>query len=186
MPMSSIAARFGSVAFAAALLALPGNASAGFNVFDFSCGSTPGSVNVDVRGLGSTDVCVSGTATLDLNCACVNNSGSCPQATNKASFSTTLNSNTTLQPKNGRVNETDLAVLSLSASDKSCSEPAQCGTGQKVKLISFTTEDSEPTFTLTQGACGSGAATLAGPINCGPASGQPFPGKNDSCLALFP
>jgi hypothetical protein len=168
-------------------LALPGNASAqAINVFKFECGSTLGSVNVDVRGLGSTDVCVTGTATLDLNCACVNNGGSCPQATNKASFSTDLNSNATLQPKNGRVNATNLSVLSLSASDTLCTAPAQCGSGQTVKLISFATEDEEPTFTLTQGACGSGGATLAGPINCGPTSQVVFGGKKNSCEALFP
>jgi hypothetical protein len=175
-----------AIALAIGGLALPGNAWAGFVVKDFSCGSTLGSVNVDVSGLGTTDVCVSGTATLTLDCACVNNSGSCPQATNKATFSTTVNSNTSLQPKNGRVNQTDLAVLSLSASDNLCSEPAQCGTGQKVKLIEFTTADDEPTFTLTAGACGSGGATLHEPINCGPAGMTVFGGKNGSCSALFP
>ena len=97
------AAWFGGVAFAAALLALPGNASAGFNVADFSCGSTPFSVNVDVRGLGSTDVCVTSSATVDLSCACVNHSGSCPQAANKATAAIDIQSAATIEPKNGRV-----------------------------------------------------------------------------------
>src|SRR5262249_48058192 len=152
----------------------------------FSCGSTLGTVDVDVSGLGSTDLCVSGIAHLTLNCACVNNSGSCPQATNKATFSITKDQNSTLQSKNGRVNVTDSPVLSLRASDSLCSAPAQCGSGQKVRLISFEAADSEPTFTLTEGACGSGGATL-GTISCGPGAPVPvFGGKNGSCSALFP
>jgi hypothetical protein len=183
--MSSVtrAAWFGGVAFAAALLALPGNASAGFNVADFSCGSTPFSVNVDVKGLGNTDVCVTSVATVDLSCACVNNSGSCPQAANKATTPTTFKSSATLEPKNGRVHTT--VNLPISLNDASCTAPEGCGAGQTVKLIEFTTEDSQPTFTLSAGPCDSTGATLAGPLNCGPTAAQPFPGKGDSCLALF-
>src|SRR5262249_4818842 len=85
-------------------LALPGNAlGQAVNVADFSCGTTPFSVNVDVKGLGNIDVCVTSTATVNLSCACVNNSGSCPQAANKATTPTTFKSSATLQPKNGRV-----------------------------------------------------------------------------------
>jgi hypothetical protein len=182
----SRAARLMTAAVALAIggLALPGNASAGFNVADFSCGSTPFSVNVDVRGLGSTDVCVTSSATVDLSCACVNKSGSCPQAANKATTPTTIQSAATIEPKNGRVHTT--VNLPFSPTDASCTAPEGCGSGQTVKLIEFTTQDSQPTFTLFQGPCGSTTGTLAGPLNCGPTSAQPFPGKSGSCLALFP
>jgi hypothetical protein len=166
-------------------LALPGNASAqAINVFKFECGSTPGTVNVDVRGLGNTDVCVSGTATVDLSCACVGGGGNCPTDAKKQTIPTTVASDTTLQPQNGRVNKTDLSVLSLSFSDADCTAP-QCGSGQTTKLIEWTTEDDEPTFTLTEGACGSGGRTLAGPISCGSVGATTFAGKHGSCAALF-
>ena len=186
MPKTRRAAVAAAVALAVGVLALPGNASAqgAANVADFSCGTSPFSVNVDVRGLGSTDVCVTSTATVDLSCACVNNSGSCPQAANKATTPTTFKSSATVEPKNGRVHTT--VNLPISLNDQSCTAPEGCGSGQTVKLIEFTTQDSQPTFTLFQGPCGSTTGTLAGPLNCGPTSAQPFPGKSGSCLALFP
>ena len=174
-----------AVALAIGGLALPGNASAqAINVHDFSCGSTPFSVNVDVRGLGTTDVCVTSFARVDLSCACVNNSGSCPQAANKATAALTVKNEATIEPKNGRVHTT--VNLPISVNDASCTAPTGCGSGQSVKLIEFTTEDEQPTFTLLLGSCDSPSATLAGPINCGPTAGQPYPGKGGSCLALFP
>src|SRR5262249_14948019 len=165
-------------------LALPGNAlGQAVNVADFSCGPTPFSVNVDVKGLGTIDVCVTSTATVNLSCACVSHSGSCPQAANKATIPTTFKSSATLQPKNGRVNTT--VSLPISLNDQSCTAPEGCGSGQTVKLIAFTTQDSQPIFTLAQGSCESPGPTLQ-TIECGPTSGQPFPGKGGSCLALFP
>jgi len=175
-----------AVALAIGGLALPGNALAQGstpNVADFSCGTTPFSVNVDVRGLGTTDVCVTSTATVNLSCACVNKSGSCPQAANKATFAQTVKSEATIEPKNGRVHTT--VNLPISVNDQSCSAPEGCGSGQTVKLVEFATEDSQPTFTLATGSCESPGPTLSS-INCGPTSGQPFPGKGGSCLALFP
>jgi hypothetical protein len=184
--MSLERAKRAAVAAAAVLAftAFSGDARAAFNVKDFSCGTTPFSVNVDVSGLGSTDVCVTSVATVDLSCACVNNSGSCPQAANKATTPTTIQSAATIEPKNGRVHTT--VNLPFSPTDASCTAPEGCGSGQTVKLIEFTTQDSQPTFTLFQGPCGSTTGTLAGPLNCGPTSAQPFPGKSGSCLALFP
>jgi hypothetical protein len=173
-----------TVALAIGGLALPGNAlGQSVNVADFSCGTTPFSVNVDVKGLGTIDVCVTSTATVNLSCACANKSGSCPQAANKATAPTTFKSSVTLQPKNGRVKTT--VNLPISLNDDSCTAPEGCGSGQTVKLIEFKTEDDQPTFTLATGACGSGGPILR-TINCGPTAGQPFPGKNGSCLALFP
>jgi hypothetical protein len=184
MSISRAARLTAAVALVIGGLALPGNALAQgtVNVVDFSCGTTPFSVNVDVRGLGGTDVCVTSTATVDLSCACVNNSGSCPQAANKATTPTTFKSSATLEPKNGRVHTT--VNLPIAVNDQSCTAPEGCGSGQTVKLIEFATEDSQPTFTLATGSCESPGPTLR-TINCGPTSGQPFPGKGDSCLALF-
>ena len=104
--MSLERAKWAAVAAAAVLaiggLALPGNASAqAINVADFSCGTTPFSVNVDVKGLGTTDVCVTSTATVDLSCACVNHSGSCPQAANKATTPTTFKSSARAEERSG-------------------------------------------------------------------------------------
>jgi hypothetical protein len=87
------------------------------------------------------------------------------------------------QPKNGRVHTT--VNLPISLNDQSCTEPEGCGSGQTVKLIEFTTVDSQPTFTLATGSCASPGPTLS-TIDCGPTAGQPFPGKGGSCLALFP
>src|SRR5215831_9924413 len=109
---------------AAAVLAFTaflGGARAADNVKDFSCGTTPFSVNVDVSGLGSTDVCVTSSATVDLSCACVNHSGSCPQAANKATTPTTIQSAATIEPKNGRVHTT--VNLPFSPTDASCTAP---------------------------------------------------------------
>jgi hypothetical protein len=69
--------------------------------------------------------------------------------------------------------------------DQSCTAPEGCGSGQTVKLIEFTTQDSQPIFTLATGSCESPGPTLD-TIECGPTGGQPFPGKGGSCLALFP
>src|SRR5262245_50152451 len=103
-------------------LALPGNAlGQAVNVADFSCGTTPFSVNVDVRGLGTVDVCVTSTATANLSCACVSKSGNCPQAANKATFPTTFKSSATIEPKNGRVHTT--VNLPISVNDQSCTAP---------------------------------------------------------------
>jgi hypothetical protein len=82
--------------------------------------------------------------------------------------------------------------LPISVNNASCTEPSGCGAGQNVKLIEYTTEDSEPTFTLctTTAAVGQpctceGATPLATPQSCGPTSATTFPGKSNSCLALF-
>ena len=67
-----------TVLVGAAGVALPGNAWAGaFNVFDFSC-TAPLGVKADVRGVGNTNLCVTGTATVDLSCACVGGGDNCP------------------------------------------------------------------------------------------------------------
>ena len=49
----------------------------GFNVFTFECADSF-EVDVDIRGLGNTNICVTGTATLNEDCACVGGGGNCP------------------------------------------------------------------------------------------------------------
>ncbi|MGH6841954.1 MAG: hypothetical protein ACREDV_07675 [Methylocella sp.] len=72
-----------ALALAGAWVAYPGNAWAqAFNVKDFSCKS-PFSVNVDVAGLGTKNLCVTGSATVDLSCACVGGGGNCPSDAKK-------------------------------------------------------------------------------------------------------
>ena len=163
-----------------------------FHVNNFSCTTTPLGVHVDVGGVGNTNLCVTGSATVDLNCACVGGGGNCPTDAKKQTIPTTTSTSQTLQPRNGRV-VADV-TLPLSLTDASCTAP-QCGSGQTTKLISFTTEDSEPIFTVciagppsSTGACtcDGAAGGLPETINCGPESGVVFPGKHNSCSSLFP
>lgn len=162
-----------------------------FHVNNLSCTTTPLGVHVDVGGVGNTNLCVTGSATVDLNCACVSGSGSCPSNTAKQTTPTTTSTAQMLQPTNGRV-VADV-TLPLSLTDASCTAP-QCGSGQTTKLISFSTEDSQPTFTVCiagppgpNGACtcDGAAGDLPDTINCGPESGTIFPGKHNSCSSLF-
>jgi len=191
----SRAARLMTAAVALAIggLALPGNASAGFVVKDFSCTTTPLGVNVDVSGLGNTNLCVTGFATVDLSCACVGGGGNCPTDAKKQTIPTTTSSSQSFEPKNGRVVTT--VTLPISLTDAACTAP-QCGQGQTTKLIEFATRDAEPTFSVctTTAAPGTSCTCEGAPtagdlpetINCGPESKIVFPGKHDSCLSLFP
>jgi hypothetical protein len=182
--------------FALALLALgtwvalPGSALAqGFNVKNFSCsGASPFSVNVDVSGLGNTNLCVTGSAVVDLSCACVGGGGNCTSDAKKATTPITTSVGQSFQAKNGRVVTT--VTLPISLTDASCTEP-QCGSGQTTKLIKFATEGTDPTFTVctttaapgTSCSCTEGAALDT--IACGPAGATIFAGKKNSCSKLF-
>lgn len=179
-----------ALAIVGAGLALPGNAWAAFNIKDFLCGSTAFTVNVDVSGLGNTNLCVVGKATVNLSCACVGGGGNCPTDAKKQTTPMTVTTDQKLEPKNGRVTAT--VSLPISLTDSACTAPV-CGSGQTTKLIKYTTADSQPTFTvctLAPGAdCTSTSCTSANTldsINCGPASATVFPGKHNSCSALFP
>jgi hypothetical protein len=56
-----------ALAAAGAGVSLPGNAWAqSFHVNDFSCLTTGLGVHVDVGGVGNTNLCVTGSATVDL------------------------------------------------------------------------------------------------------------------------
>lgn len=173
-----------------AWMALPDNAWAqGFNVKNFSCGSpNPFSVNVDVSGLGHTNLCVTGSAVVDLSCACVGGGGNCTSDAKKATTPITTTTGQSFEAKNGRVVTT--VTLPISLTDASCTEP-QCGSGQTTRLIKFQTEGTDPTFSVctTTAApgtsCSCTASTALDTIACGPTGAIIFAGKKNSCSKLF-
>src|SRR5216683_2025035 len=163
------------------------------NEKDFSCTTTPFGVNVDFAGLGHTNLCITGSATLSLSCACVGGGGNCTSDAKKAGGTTTLSSGQTFQSKNGRVMTT--FFLTPAPSDADCTGPdvgLQCGGGQDAKLIKFSTQDNQPTFSVctTTAApgttCTCDSTNTVDTISCGPLSATPFPGKHNSCSSLFP
>jgi hypothetical protein len=161
-------------------------AEAAFNVFTFACDSS-GDIKVDVRGLGNTNVCVDGSVHVEEDCACVNNSGSCPQATNKQSTDTTTDVSTVLQPKNGRVNTTVLSGVVVS--NTCITPPSQCGSGQTARPIN---QLVEATWTLCTTTASPGepcscpqTGNLATTSGEGCTTSTHFESKNDSCDALF-
>ena len=185
--------------FAAVGIALPAvlgmvtftsTADAGFNVHTFTC-TSGGDIRVDVRGLGNTNVCVDANIHVAEDCACVNNSGSCPQATNKQSTDTDIETSFVLQPRNGRVNTT--LDSGIGGSSSCIAPPAQCGTGQTPKPIN---QSVVGTFTLC-----TTSAQVGDPCSCPTNENDPaflasasgggctttahFESKNDSCDALF-
>jgi len=168
----------------------PGDARAAFNVKDFSCTTDPFGVHVDVSGLGNTNVCVDGSVTLSLDCACVGGGGNCPSDAKKQTVPVTSQAGQSVEPKNGRVNTT--FTLPISISDGLCTEP-QCGSGQDTKLIQWDTmaPGSPATFrvctTTTAGGqpCSCDGQPILDTTTCGPTSNIVFPGKKNSCLALF-
>jgi len=182
-----------SLVLGGAGVVLPNQAWAqSFHINKFSCTTTPLGVHVDVGGVGNTNLCVTGSATVDLNCACVGGGGNCPTDAKKQTLPTTASTGQTLQPTNGRV-VADVSIP-ISLTDASCTAPV-CGSGQTTKLIEWKTEDSLPTFTVciagTPGpngecTCDGAAGDLPETINCGPETMVVFPGKKNSCSSLFP
>jgi hypothetical protein len=188
-------AKLAGVALAAAVTIgafAPGEARAAFNVKDFSCTTDPFGVHVDVSGLGNTNVCVDGSVTLNLDCACVGGGGNCPSDAKKQTIPVSSQAGQSVEPKNGRVNTT--FTLPISISDGLCTEP-QCGGGQDTKLIQWDTSPSPPGMPATFRVCtttepGGQPCTCDGqPLldttTCGPTSDIVFPGKKGSCLRLF-
>jgi hypothetical protein len=170
-----------------------GEAQAAFNVKDFSCTADPFGVHVDVSGLGNTNLCVDGSVTLSLDCACVGGGGNCPSDAKKQTVPVSSQAGQSVEPKNGRVNTT--FTLPISISDGLCTEP-QCGSGQDTKLIQWDTSPSPPGMPATFSVCtttepgGQPCSCDGQPLldttTCGPTSDIVFPGKkNDSCLKLF-
>jgi hypothetical protein len=174
----------------------PGDTQAAFNVKELSCTGDPFGVRVDVSGLGNTNLCIEGSVTLNLSCACANNGGNCTSDAKKNTTAFEAQASQAVEPKNGRVTTT--FVLPVNVGDGLCEgDPTNlgCPGGQNAKLIEF--EAVEPaTFTVctTDAAAGApctceGAPTqgdLPQTIVCPPFGEILFPGKKNSCLALFP
>jgi len=178
---------------AAAVLAFTafglGDAHAGFVVKQFACSTTPFGVNVDISGLGNTNVCIEGSATVNLNCACVGGGDNCPTDTKKQTVPTTLSSGLSVEPKNGRVTTT--FSLGFNPTDSLCTAP-QCGSGQDTKLISWNIPTGGADFDMCTTTAAAGqpcscteTSELAEAL-CGPTSDIVHAGKHGSCAALFP
>jgi hypothetical protein len=87
-------------------------------------------VSFKEAGLGDTETSYSLDATAAVTCTCVNRSGTCPAAANKASFSEDLGADGTFDPKNGTVS----ATLTITAPECPDSSPPTCGNGQEFRL----------------------------------------------------
>jgi hypothetical protein len=184
-----------AVVAAAAVLAFTAfglsDVRAAFDVKDISCTTDPFGIHVDVSGLGNTNLCVDGSATLNLSCACVGGGGNCPSDAKKQTIPVNTQAGQSVEAKNGRVNTT--FTLPISISDGLCTEP-QCGNGQKTRLIEWDT--SPPTGSPAKfrvckttvaggGECSCDGQPILATKTCGPTSDIVFSGKNDSCLDLF-
>jgi hypothetical protein len=184
--MSLKQAKLAVVAAAAALAFTAfasGDASAqAFNVNKFSCSSTPFGVDIDVSGLGHTDVCVIGTADITLNCACAGGGGNCTSDAKKATEDTTVSTSQEVEPKNGRAIAT--VTVPFSTSDAQCAAVLACPSGQRARLVKFAASEVFQLCT-SDGLSPCGCAEELDTITC-TSSGTPFPGKKDSCSALFP
>jgi hypothetical protein len=174
-----------AIAAAAMIAMAPTEARAqAFNVNKFSCSTTPFGVDVDVSGLGHTDICVIGTATIGLNCACAGGGGNCTSDAKKATTSSTVSTSQEVEQKNGRAIAT--VTVPFSTNDSQCTtgdNPLTCPSGQTVKLVEFSASE---VFTLctSDGASPCGCAQELDTITCN-SSGTPFPGKRNSCADLF-
>jgi hypothetical protein len=166
-----------------------GDARAGFVVKQFSCSTTPFGVNVDISGLGNTNVCIEGSANVNLNCACVGGGDNCPTDTKKQTTPTTISSGLSVEPKNGRVTTT--FSLGFNPTDSLCTAP-QCGSGQTTTLISWSIPTGGADFdmcTTTAAAgqlCTCTETSELADATCGPTSDIVHAGKHGSCAALFP
>jgi hypothetical protein len=155
-----------------------------FNVNEFSCSTNPFGVNVDVSGLGHTDICVIAAVDTDLNCACAGGGGNCTSDAKKNTTSASASTSADLQPRNGQVSAT--VTIPFATSDSQCSA-LSCPSGQTAKLVEFAaSEDFRLCISNGAPSCGCAQDThqLDETITC-LSSGTPFPGKKNSCLSLF-
>ena len=170
----------------------PRDARAGFVEKDFSCTSNAFGVHVDVSGLGNTNLCIEGSVTLDLECACAGNGGNCTSDAKKNAPSVSGSSSLSVEPTNGRVRTN--FPLPISVSDDLCSA-LDCPSGQRERLVEFAATDDGATFTICTTTAGAGdecsctgartQGDLPDTITCDSISGTPFPGKHNSCADLF-
>jgi hypothetical protein len=178
-----------AVATVVAISVAPSDGGAqGFNVHDFSCvsGNTLG-VNIDIRGLGNTNLCVVSSVNQSLDCACVGGGGNCPTDAKKQNTNITATSAEQLEPKNGRVDTT----VNVTATPTSEQCQLSCPSGQTSRLIQFEASGTFKVCAVDDGDtcsptyCDS-RPLLAGPINCGPTGEVVFAGRRNNCVQLFP
>jgi hypothetical protein len=184
---------------AAAMIALaPTDAGAqSLNVKTFNCPETTTTVTVDVSGLGNTNVCVDGSVSLILNCACENSGGNCPNDQNKQTVPTTAESQEVLEPKNGRVRTTVSIELPDQDDDALCqTEPPvlNCPGGQDEALVGFQTTSLTTWILCTTTAavgdpcsCPDTGPTVLATDTCGETPGQliEFNDVGQDCRDLF-
>jgi hypothetical protein len=99
------------------------------------------------------------SAEATVTCTCVTNSGRCPKAANKQTFSEDTATGGTFSPKNGSVS----ATLTITAPECPSGAPPTCGGGQSFELSAISYTDislTDTTNTLTAG----NLATSAGPL----------------------
>jgi hypothetical protein len=192
-----------AIAAAAMIAIAPGDAGAAFNVKTFQCSGT--GVSVDVSGLGNTNVCIEGTADVDLFCGCENKGGQCPNAANKQTRGAGAATGLAVEPKNGRVRTTFSLedVPPAQTQDAVCTAaagtafgdlvvegpPLNCPGGQKAALVGSETLTAFTLCTTTaqpgeECTC-VGQPLLAGPLSCGPTETISTDVGQD-CVALFP
>jgi hypothetical protein len=171
----------------AAICLAPGPAGAqGFNVVDFSCtsGNTLG-VNIDIRGLGNTDLCVVSSVSNALDCACVGGGSNCPTDANKQQSNTTTTAAEQVNSENGRV----FTTLSVTPAPSSGQCTLSCPSGQRSTLIQY---ESTATFKVcalnandecTPTYCDN--KPLLASTSCGPIPVVVFAGRRESCVQLF-
>ena len=177
-----------AIAAAAMIAMAPTDARAqAFSVVDFSCADTQPAVDIDIRGLGHTDICVISTIEVDVDCACVGGGNNCPTDAKKQTTPTTSAVPSILEPKNGRVFTTLTAPFTAPTT---CSGPT-CGSGQTAKVIEFSASASFRVCPLPSAGCSpdtcstTAGQTLATAGVCGPSTVVVNPGKHNSCVDLF-
>jgi hypothetical protein len=152
----------------------------------FTCTSDQSGVNIDLRGLGNSNICIEGSETVDINCACVSGGNNCPSDTKKQTFTTTVSSSESVAPQNGRVTDT----FTIASPDLSCPSSFTCPSGQTPKVISFSSTGASfeacPTDTPAGQPCDCEGETALAQATCGAAGPTVVnAGKHSSCANLF-
>jgi len=176
-----------AIAAAAMIAMAPTEARAqAFNVNEFACASSGGAaVDIDITGLGHTDLCVVSTVSQDVDCACAGKGGNCTSDAKKQSTTQTSTTAQVAQSKNGAVRTT----VSPTVPTPSCTG-LDCPSGQTATLIQFSSLGDFRVCTVgPSGACSPTSCTAGGALatapGCGPATTIVNPGKKDSCVDLF-
>jgi hypothetical protein len=170
-------------------------AAQGFNNVEFQC-VAGADLSADLRGLGNTNVCIVKSVAVETDCACASKSGNCPTDTKKQTFTSASTTGLSVEPKNGRINDTFDA--GPAAGVCTVLQP-DCGTGQTAQAVNQ--DIAVAWVACTTDVPAGGACTCGDPPvsdfdppasvssttdpDCSEST-TPFPGKHDSCKELFP